>query len=316
MDDQEIDEVTAEEEVVEELETDDVDVELNETGEQEETEEQEPEAWMSTGEEEGDELPDVAVGKHIAMKGKLKGRIKDRDNTIDELRAEIEQLKTGPVSTAELPPRPKSEDFDSDEQYEVALDKWHDKRIDARFQSERDKTQTEEATRNYQRAVAKDVDSHYERQAELAAKSGMKPEVFKEADEAVRNMVEAIIPGQGDNITDQIISVIGEGSEKVMVSVGRNRINRLEFQSLMSEDRTGNKALVYLGQLKERLNNPKKLKSTAAKPATNVKGDLSTNQNGAALKKKYDAAHKKGSVQVAYKLKQQAKQDGVDVASW
>ena len=40
------------------------------------------------------------------------------------------------------------------------------------------------------------------------------------------------------------------------------------------------------------------------------------NANGAALKRKYDAAHSKGGGQEAYNIKKEARAAGVDVKSW
>jgi hypothetical protein len=326
MADQEIDETLAEEVV----ETDDIEVELDDEETPVETEEVELDdngepvekkaevpAWQSTGEEEGEEFPDVPARHHIIMKQKLKGRVQKRDDEIETLKQKIANLESSrTVTTTDLPAKPKPEDFDTDAEHEAALAKWDDQRQDARWAAQQEKEKKAAALRQHNAAIAKDVDAHYERTAELVKSSGMKAENFKEADTTVREMVEAILPGQGDNITDQIISVLGEGSEKVMFYIGRNKTAKLEFQSLLAEDRTGNKSLVYLGQQKERLNNPKKLRSNAVKPATDVKGDLATSQKGAAMKKKYQAAHKKGSTQVAYNLKKDARAAGVDVSSW
>jgi hypothetical protein len=273
------------------------------------------EAWQNTEEDES-ELPDVPVNKHIAMKQKLKGRIKDRDDELDRIKQELEQLKSTGGTPTELPPRPKAEDFDTDEEYHEARDKWDDDRLELKLRVNQDKTKEAEALNNHKRAVAKAVDAHYDRTAALVADKGMKPEYFKEADTAVRESVEAILPRKGDGVTDHIISLLGEGSEKVMYFIGRNKAARLEFQSLLSEDKTGSKALVYLGMQKQRLTNPAKPTSSAPKPAATVNGDANVSQQASALKKKYDSAHKGNKTQVAYNIKKEAKAAGVDVSQW
>lgn len=272
------------------------------------------EPWQLTAED--DELPDVPVGKHIKMKQKLKGRIQDRDDELDKVKRELAELKTSGNATTELPPRPKPEDFESDEKYDVAVDAWNDKKLDIRLQANSDKTQQVEASNAVKKAVAKAVDEHYDRSAQLVEDSGIKAEYFKEADTAVRESIEAILPRQGDGVTDHIISLLGEGSEKVMYFIGRNKAARTEFQSLLAEDKTGMKAMVYLGQQKERLTNPRKPTSKAPKPATDVNGDAAPSQKASALKKKYDTAHKGSKTQEAYNIKKQAKAAKIDVSSW
>jgi hypothetical protein len=324
--DQEIDEVV--EEVVETDETlggddtelklgaDEVEeeVELDDDGNPVEKAEEIP-AWQL--EDSDEEMPDVPVKKHIHMKKKFKGRLQERDDEIETLKQKIANLETSTtVTTADLPPKPKAEDFDTDAEHEAALVAWEDKRQDARWAEQQAKTKQEEAKRMFKLAVAKDVDEHYERTAELAESSGIKSEMFKEADTTVRKTVDAILPGRGDSVTDHIISLLGDGSEKVMYYLGRNKAAKLEFQSLLAEDKHGHKAMVFLGQQKERLNNPKKMQSNAPKPPANPKGDLATSQKGAAMKKKYRAAHDKGKAQVAYSLKQQARKEGIDVSTW
>lgn len=318
--DQEIDDVEVEDEVVvDEVETDDVEVKLDEDGNPVEAadEERVVEAWQETEENEDDELPDVPVGKHIAMKSKLKGRIKERDSELDALRKKIEALESsGATSTVDLPPRPKAEDFDTDELHEAALEEWEDKRLEIKLAAKSAETQSAAASERVRAATEKAVDEHYDRSAKLVESSGIKAEYFKEADNTVREAVEALLPKQGNAVTDHIISLLGEGSEKVMYFIGRNKAARLEFQSLLSEDRTGMKAMVFLGQQKERLTNPKKPTSKAPKPASDVNGDVAPSQKGSAMKKKYDAAHGAGKTQAAYNIKKQARAAKIDVSSW
>jgi hypothetical protein len=90
----------------------------------------------------------------------------------------------------------------------------------------------------------------------------------------------------------------------------------MEFQSLLSEDKTGMKAMLFLGQQKERLTNPRKPKSSAPKPAATVSGDANVSQQESAMKKKYDKAHGSNKTQAAYDIKQQAKKAGINVSAW
>ena len=289
-----------------------VEVELDDDGNPVVKDELEP--WQLTADDDG--LPDVPVGKHIKMKRKLQGRVQDRDDELATVKAELANLKAAGNKPQKLPPRPKPDDFASDELYDEAVDEWNDKKLDIRLQTHADTTGQAEAVAANKQAVSKAVDAHYDRSAQLVEDSGIKAEYFKEADTAVRESIEAILPKQGDAVTDHVISLLGEGSEKVMYFIGRNKAARTEFQNLLAKDKTGMKAMVFLGQQKERLTNPRKPTSKAPKPAADVNGDAAPSQKASALKKKYDAAHKANKTQVAYDIKKQAKAAKIDVSTW
>ena len=125
------------------------------------------------------------------------------------------------------------------------------------------------------------------------------------------------MPNLGDPVVDQAITVLGEGSEKVLYFLGRNQTALDRFKSLLAEDKSGMRAMVYLGQQKERLTNVKQKRSSAPAPAPNVKGGLKNDSaTERKLKKLYQQAHKKNNPQKAYDAKQQAKKAGINTSSW
>jgi hypothetical protein len=163
----------------------------------------------------------------------------------------------------------------------------------------------------------KAVDEHYERVDKLLTDSGISPEVYKAADQKVREAVESLMPKQGDLVVDQMIAHLGEGSDKVMYYLGRNKGALGEFERLLIKDPSGIRAAVFLGTQKERLSGtPKKMKSAASPPANEIKGDANTGTKGKAFKKRYDAAHEKNNMQAAYNAKKEAKAAGVDTKEW
>lgn len=284
-----------------------------------ETEEPELEEWQKEeAETKDDQDEDYQVdGKlHQAMKTKLKGRVSDRETTIERLTKERDDaLKLKPAEETALI-KPKQEDHDTDEAYDTALEKYNDDRaVEVWNRKELEKT-TGEAQASAQKAVVEAVDGHYERASELIEKSGIKPEVYQTADATVRKAVESIKPKLGDIIVDQVISILGDGSEKVMYFLGRNKVALAKFQSLLSSDPSGMKAAVYLGQEKQRLTNPTKPQSNAPAPASEIKGDELVRGAEAKFKKKYDAAHTKNDNQAAYNAKKEARAAGVDVSKW
>ena len=278
------------------------------------------EPWMEE-EKDGEQDPDdpskqVPVGKFVSVKKKLRGQISERDNEIKRLRKERDEaLKLKPKEEMVLI-RPKKDDFDTDEEFEVALDKYNDDRHEDTYKRNRLKDQQDEADREAQANLTGAVDGHYERASALIEKSGIKPEVYKAADATVRKAVESTIPKLGDLIVDQVISILGEGSEKVMYYLGRNKAALSKFQDLLVADPSGMKAAVYLGQEKQRLTNPLKPRSKAPDPPSKIKGDQSVTGVESRFKKKYDAAHAKNNTQAAYNAKKEAKAAGVDVSKW
>jgi len=272
-------------------------------------------------EEEGEQDPDdpsrqVPVGKFVGLKKKLKGQISDRDEEIERLKKERDDaLKLKPKEETVLV-RPKRDDFETDELFDEAFDTYNQSRTTEAINRTRLEDQQKVGQVQAQEKLTEAVDSHYERAETLIEESGIKPEVYKAADTTVRKAVEAITPNLGDVIVDQVISILGEGSEKVIYYLGRNKPALNKFQSLLASDKSGMKAAVYLGQEKQRLTNPIKPRSNAPDPATNIKGDAPITGAEVKFKKKYDAAHGKSDLQQAYNAKKEAKAAGVDVSKW
>ena len=299
--------------------TDDSELEDQIQDDELEDEKDELEEWQKEGTEDLDVSDqDYTVdGKlHQAMKTKLKGRVLDRDETIDQLTKERDEaLKSKPKEETTLT-KPKQDDFDTDEAYNTALEKYNDDRMVETWNRKQLEKDQSLAVEKAQADRTKAVDGHYERAAELIEKSGIKSEVYQAADATVRKAVESITPNLGDLIVDQFISKLKKGSEKVLFFLGRNKAARNEFQSLLVSDPSGIEAAIYLGQEKQRLTNPTKPRSTAPAPASGIKGDESVTGAEGKFKKKYDAAVSKDDGQGIYNAKKKAKDAGVNVDKW
>jgi len=216
--------------------------------------------------------------------------------------------------------KPKREDFyesdDPDEAYTDALLDWKINENNAKNQA----NQAGEATASNQReqaeSISKAVDQHYEDAVILAEKSGISADAYHAADLTVRRMFESIFPEAGDAVMDGLIANLGKGSDKVMFNIGVNATRRAELKEILLSDKTGLKAMGYLGNLNGELNAPSKRKTNAPKPAANANGDANTSNKFSAAKKKYDAAHKGGNAQEAFTLKRAAKKAGCDTSQW
>lgn len=273
----------------------------------------ESEPWMSVEEpaEDDDPAKIVPLHKHMKVKSKLRGQISERDEEIERLRLENEKLKQ-PVADVDTLKRPQEDDFETDEEYQTALDEYHDARTIRVQQREQQAKQVEKQKEELENSV----NDHYTRADALIQSAGIKPEIYQHADAKVRGAIESVLPNIGNNITDAFIHILGEGSEKVMYYLGRNEAALMKFQSLLAADKTGLKAAIYLGQEKQRLTSPIKPRSSAPSPAPNVQGDAQHGTAAASLKKKYDEAHKKGRSQDAYNVKKQARAAGIDTRKW
>jgi hypothetical protein len=277
------------------------------------------ELWMSTDDKQpaSDSMP---VSTHIKTKQKLKARLSDKDDELAKLKEENAALKAG-LKTSPKPKdlvRPQEDDFDTITEFQEALTDYEDQLIANRLEDAERRREIKSKQERAARDLEEQVDSHYERAAKLVKSSNLDPEIFKKTDLTIRETVENIMPKKGDLIVDQMISILGEGSEKVLFFLGRNPKALREFESLLETDSSGLKASVFLGVQKERLLNSKRKISAARAPATDVNGDdkPANSAKAKALLKKRQSALKKGNVQLAYNLKKQAKEQGVDVSNW
>lgn len=298
------------EEVVEEQEEVETE-ESEETEESTDVDEEEKKFWQGDGEE----LDDVPARTHAIIKTKLKAKLTERDNELEALKQEVAALKKARESVPVLK-RPKEEDFDTDEEYETAKDKYENDVAQQRYDRIEAERKQAEIARKTLEEVSAAVDNHYTRADEFVKKWEISPEKYQKADLSLKKAVEAVMPGRGEVIVNHIISVLGEGSEKVLFHVGAKSEKLHKLQSLLLEDTTGMKAAIYLGEQKGILTNPKKRTTRAPSPTAKLKGDDVSNSNLTALKKAYNKAHKAGNIQEAYNAKKKAKAAGADVSSW
>ena len=277
-----------------------------------EVETPELEEWQKPVENEDDEYK-VDGKLHQDMKSKLKGRVSDRDKTIERLRNERDELKKKPPETKVLK-RPVLDDFETDELHQEAMAKYDNDLSQQTY--DRNQLKTKQDT-DMQAAIEKrdaEVSKHYDRAGELIKNSNITDDLYKKADVVLRKAVEEHAPKMGDIIMDNIISILGKGSEKVMYKLGVNKPARQKFLDLLKTDPSGMKAAVYLGQQKQKITNPKKPQSNAPDPAAEIHGDEKpTVLSEGKYKKAYDKA-KEG--QESYDIKKKARAAGVDTSKW
>lgn len=310
------------EEEIDESEEESSEESAAEESEEEEGEVLESEDWMkSDDEEEGEESASFSDGDMAKLRRKMKGKAAEAkaesDETIDKLEQKIKDLESGKSQKQETIERPKRDDFQDDDAYDDAL-------FEYRTDVKNAKTGASDAAKNLKdqrdakdAVINDDVNKHYERAAKLAEKSGIKAETYQAADMRVRQAVEKIIPGGGDAIVDNLISVTGAGSEKVFYKLGVNPKKLEALIEKLQDNSGGLSAAAYLGNLSESLNNPTKKTSKAPAPGEDIEADGTTSATKLkGMQKKYKEAHKSGDSQAAFNIKKKAKAAGADVKKW
>ena len=311
----------------EQLAADDETQEPAEPGEagQEGGEESTVEPWQLA---EGEESGSVPVAKHASVRSKLKGEVAERDREIEQLKAQIQQLQGGmapgqqpqqgyqpgyqPPPQQRAVPMPRLEDFDHDEaRHAAAVEAWQLSQMQRMHQAQQQHFQQQQQVTQRKQVISSEVDNHYNRAQELTVKAGISAEAYRDADLAVRQAIDAVAPGQGDAITDDIIARLGPGSEKVLFHLGRNPSKQAILQQKLRQDPF--EAMAYLGRLSGEITAPVKRKSNAPKPASRANsGNTSTDDEGK-MKRRYQNAK---SAQDRWKISREAKKAGIDSSGW
>lgn len=299
--------------------------ETEETAESDEVEGEDAEVdeWAKSDEQTSQDHSDtVPVKKHAQVRAKLKAKVEERDSEIDKLKAEIEAIRKGNTAQPKPAGKPIRDDFwehdDPDDAYLEALADWKINSRSTQQEELRKKAELETVQSQRNELINKAVDGHYERAAKLSEQSGITAEAFQSADLAVKQAVESLVPGFGENIVNLLISNLGDGSEKVMYHLGVNKAALSELKEAIGADIKdgGMRAAMLLGRKSAQLNQPKKRVSQAPKPATTLNGDGNTGGSQSVMKKKYSDAHAKGNTQLAFDIKRKAKASGINTFEW
>ena len=277
--------------------TEETEVEESEAAAEEggETAEAELEAWQESDDTgDGKKFTDSDIG---SIKKKLKAKItrqvqKERDTEVEDLKAQLQALQSPaprPTSRQAAPVRPRYDDYDDEEGYNNAMDDYQDKRTEVMF-ARRDASQlTDNRQRDAVSAITNAVNDHIDRATELVQKAGIDPNAYRAGEVKVRDALNAVAPGFGDDTMDKFIGALGVGSEKVVYNLSRNAAKLRVLSEKLAADPSGLSATIYLGELKSSLTSASKIKNKAPKPATQISGTAS----GGATVAKLERAYKK-----------------------
>lgn len=278
--------------------------------------ESEVEDWMKSDSQESEGSESVPLAAHIKTRAKLKGAVKERDDVIERLKAEMEELKRAQAMPAAQiqtikPPKPEDYDFD-DSRFAEAQAQYIDAQINARLNSVAQKTETEKRQAQFKQQLDESLSNHYARAEKLVKSAGITEEQYQAADTKLRLAIDQVMPKQGDIVADTLLANLGEGSEKVGYWLGCNTSAREELQRKLVSDPSGLSAAMWLGGKARELSAPKQLKSNAPKPNTQLNGDGNTKDPHKALKDKLAKARSSGDMQKVIDLKIEAKKAGID----
>jgi hypothetical protein len=274
--------------------------------------------WGDDAGQTDDLSSQVPVGKHVRIKNELKGKLSEREQEIERLRQENETLKTSGSApqTKKSLSLPKLENYETDDEYNQALASYIDNKIQSESLKQQQQMTEEGQKAQIQKQRAIEVNSHYARASEFVKSVKIKPDLYNQADKVVRDAIDLVNPGKGDLITDQIISVLGDGSEKVMYYLGVNSTARNRLHSLLLEDSTGMKAIAYLGGVKNKISNPKKIKTNAPEPSQPIQEDAVSDKSVKVDKRSYQKAEESGNMQKVFDIRRAARSKGIDISDW
>lgn len=260
-----------------------------------ETGDAELEDWMR-GDADTPEAEKEFTSKDMAaQRHKYKSKLADTKTELDDIKAELEALKNKPAAgQPQQLVRPKRDDFfdndDPEGAYDEAFSEFILKKAEAQMAAQTASTNQQRAQQQAAEKISKDEEAHYDRVAKLVADSGIKPDLYQSADRAFREAIDAAIPGSGDNIAAVFMGKMGEGSEKVVYSIGINSAKKAKLTQLLLDDPTGLDAGMYMAELKSSVLSSNKKQSRAPKPAPETKGDAKESGKFKSLKKLYQSS--------------------------
>lgn len=274
------------------------------------------EAWLGDGQEEGGgsaelKFTDKDIG---AAKRKLQSKLQAERDEVQRLKEELERLKstvTQPVVQNTTEQVPTLEQFEFDHAaHAQAMKAWVLNSVQEVSKAQQEQNQKLQE----QKALEAKLNSHYERAAQLVQKHNIDPDLYRSAGLKLRQAVDEVFPGAGDAVTDKMLAVLGEGSEKLEYHLGRNSQKRDILKAKLLEDKSGLTATVYLGQVLAGINEPVRKKTQAPAPAARANGgDVSSNSDASSYLKKYNAEK---DLQKRFDIRMQAKRAGIDVKNW
>ena len=199
----------------------------------------------------------------------------------DELVKQLSLIGNAGQPKAALVPTLESCDYD-ESKYQTAIQAWNQQSLESKLQEIEQNRANQIRVAQFQQQLETDVQQHYQRVSDL----GISPDDFIPAEKTVRDTF-------GDTAVDQMISAIGEGSERVVHHLGLNQAERDKVAQMIAQDPSGFKAIGYLGRLADKLaTNPALGKISQAPAADRPLASSGSQSNGSAVLKQLERLNK------------------------
>lgn len=305
-----------------ELEADEVDESEPEVNEPEDKPEGEAEAEDSNTDTEEWAKPDsskyVPAKKHSLLRKELRATEAEAEAVKQEnerLKQQLAQLESGvrPAETLKVPTLEEC-DFDPDV-HAQKLAEYSQKLVENKLR-ERESTQAATTQQLQQKQkIDSEVNKHYERAEALIAQGKISSDNFQAAELLVRKAFAESSTVDPDFMTDYFISVVGDGSEKVIAHLGINAAALSKLKETLKDDPSGLRTAAYLGSLNEKFKSATVNKlSNAPKPDAAVKG--TANVSSGSERSAYLKAEKSGDIGAMMAARRAAKTKGIDISKW
>ena len=256
---------------------------------------------------EGEEQPTSTAPKGDFYKRvkKLSGKIETANQEADEQRrraeAAEEETKLWRLKAEQTTlKRPKQDDFESDVEYDKALDEYEDQRTAAAVQKQTAKlisdSQTTTSLASQNRNLETNLKAHYERAGELKV---------TDYEETEDKAIEVL----GNDLAKQIMAN-SKNSHLLMYHFGKNLSKAGDIANLVASDPL--KGVLEIGGLESSLKvQPKH--STAPDPPSIVEGGTVSSDWQKRIDKAREEAQVTGDVKKLFELKKQAKEAGATI---
>lgn len=184
----------------------------------------------------------------------------------EALRAELESLR-GAVAKVTAGPRPDPFDFDTQDEFYVALDKYNESAkapVAARSAAQ--------PAAQHQAFTADEsfFESHYDRASKLPLKSGE----YESAEKGFRDSLIAEFGDHGNDVADYILQEAGDKSDVVGLALGKNESEQQKLISALTKDAKdgGIRHKKFVWKLSEKATLKRKTNRVTTEPVEAPKG--------------------------------------------
>ena len=204
------------------------------------------------------------VERRLAIKSKrLTTQNDDLATQNEQLQAKIAALEANKAPAANLPPKP--EDFDSDSEWQVAMQGWQQKAADDVYTRRQGQNTDNQNVARQQAQFTESMSNHYSRADDLITDHNVKG--YDDAEQVVVDVL-------GEDATKHAILLAEDDSAKLMLYWGRNPEKLKHFKQEMDLGKIPNVG-ARIGRICGNLTFKPKQATNAPEPASTVEGNTS-----------------------------------------